>query len=94
MKLGIIVICHKNAPQVDKKEWIKFSEKSSEFEICFVNDESHHNTRKILSDFQRLHTNISTVNVRKLKPNLTAVRAGARFMVNRCLLYTSDAADD
>lgn len=83
MKLGIIIICHNNENEIDKDFYFKYSNKIKELEICLVNNESNDNTNEILKVINEQCERVSVVNVKKKKSDISAVKAGARYMFNQ-----------
>lgn len=82
MKLGIIFIFRNSCKYIDQQYLIKKLNKAENLEICFVNNCSTDETYQILKSIKDSVNNISLVNIKKLKTDDSAVRAGARFMFN------------
>ena len=80
MKIGIIIICSNNENDIDIGLCIKHLNKVKDIEICLVNNNSKDNTYNILKEINERCKNVSIVNVKKLKSDNSAVKAGARFM--------------
>jgi len=82
MKLGIIFIFRNSCKYIDQQYLIKNLNKAENLEICFVDNCSTDETYQILKSVKDSGKNISLVNIKKLKTDDSAVRAGARFMFN------------
>ena len=80
MKLGIIIICYNNEEDIDVSHCVKYLNKVNDIEICLVNNHSKDNTYEILKELKQDCENVSVVNIKKFKPDSSAVKAGARFM--------------
>ncbi len=95
MKTGIIIICYNNELDIDMNLCIKLINDVKNIELCFVNNNSQDNTYDLLKDISDACENVSLVNINKHKTDISAVRAGARFMFNQFNLkylgfFTSD----
>lgn len=82
MKIGIIIVFHNNEEQIDTSFLIEQIKQTINLELCFVNNASKDSTYDLLMDVKYACDNVSVVNVRKFKSDMSAVRAGARFMFN------------
>nr|WP_315224043.1 glycosyltransferase [uncultured Flavobacterium sp.] len=82
MKIGIIIICYNNEFNIDKDLCIKYINEVKNIEFCLVNNNSEDNTYEVLKDISETCKNVSVVNINKHNSNISAVRAGARFMFN------------
>jgi glycosyltransferase involved in cell wall biosynthesis len=80
MKLGIIIICYNNEEGIDVSHCAKYLNKIKDIKICLVNNHSKDNTYEILKELKEDCENVSIVNIKKFKPDSSAVKAGARFM--------------
>jgi len=83
MRIGIIIIFHNNEKEIDKNMFLKQLNYSGNLELCFVNNSSKDKTYNILKDIKEVYPALSIVNIKKLKSDRSAVRAGARFMFNQ-----------
>lgn len=83
MKTGVIIIFHNNAKDVNPSIFIENIIKVSDLKICFVNNNSRDNTAFILEIIADRCDNVSLVNIKKTKSDISAIRAGARFMNSR-----------
>lgn len=83
MKTGIIITFHNNEKEIDKHFFIQNTEHLKNIEICLVNNNSQDNTYNILKEISESCSNVSVVNIKKHKTEISAVRAGARYMVNQ-----------
>ncbi|WP_340155773.1 glycosyltransferase [uncultured Winogradskyella sp.] len=82
MKTGIIIIFHNNEKEMDIDYFIHQIKQTRNLELCLVNNDSKDNTYDLLRDVKDECDNVSVVNVRKFKSDMSAVKAGARFMFN------------
>jgi hypothetical protein len=82
MKTGIIIVFHNNEKELDIIYFIDQIKQTSNLELCLVNNDSKDNTYDLLKDVKDECNNVSVVNVRKFKSDMSAVKAGARFMFN------------
>jgi hypothetical protein len=87
MKIGIIIIFHDNEEDIDKKIFVKHSNKADNLEICLVNNDSRDNTFQKLLEIKEECSNVSVVNIKKFKSERSAVRSGARYMFNQFELH-------
>jgi len=83
MKTGIIFIFHNNEGDIDSSIFIDQIQGTKNLEMCLVNNDSIDNTFGILKEIKEECKNVSLVNIRRFKSDLSAVRAGARFMFNQ-----------
>ncbi|AUC82544.1 glycosyltransferase [Lacinutrix sp. Bg11-31] len=83
MKTGIIIIFHNNEKDIDINVFIEQIKQTSNLELCLVNNDSRDNTFQLLKEIKEASSNVSVVNVKKIKSDVSAVRAGARFMSNQ-----------
>jgi hypothetical protein len=82
MKSGIIIIFNNYEKEIDKDTLIKYCSKTKNFEYCFVNNYSKDDTYNVLKYIKEKCENVSVVNVKKLKSEISAVRSGARYFLN------------
>ena len=82
MKIGIIIIFHNNEKEIDPSYFIENINQTSNLELCLVNNNSKDNTYGLLKEIKETCSNVSVVNIKKFKSDVSAVRAGARFMFN------------
>jgi glycosyltransferase involved in cell wall biosynthesis len=83
MKTGIIIICYNNEIEIDTDHCVKYLNNVKDIEFCLVNNKSEDNTYDLLKEISETCKNVSVVNVNKHKTDISAVRAGARFMFNQ-----------
>ncbi|AXO80413.1 glycosyltransferase [Olleya aquimaris] len=83
MKIGVIIIFHNNENDIDTDCFIQQIQKTPNLELCLVNNNSKDNTYKILDQIKQCCNNVSVVNINKFKSDVSAVRAGARFMASQ-----------
>lgn len=81
MRVGIIIICYNS--QIDIDLCVKHFKQLKNLEVCLVNNHSNDSTYETLKEIQEHCTNVSVVNIKKVKSETSAVRAGARFMFNQ-----------
>ena len=87
MKTGIIIIFHDFENEIDKNFIIDYFEKAISIEFCLVNNDSKDNTYHVLKYIKESCSNVSIVNIKKIKSENSAVRSGARYMVNKFRLF-------
>ena len=81
MKTGIIIIFHNNEKHIDTDIFVKQLRQSNNIQFCLVNNASKDNTMQALQEVKDAGLpNVSLVDIRKFKSDVSAVRAGARFM--------------
>lgn len=80
MKIGIIIIFHNNEGEIDIEYFIKKINQAPDLQICFVNNNSRDYTYNLLKIVKEACQNVSLVNIKKSKSDISAVRAGARYM--------------
>lgn len=83
MKTGIIIIFHNYERFIDKELFVRHAEKAKYIHFCLVNNNSKDNTYRVLKDIKEVCQNVSVVNIKKFKPDISAVKAGARYMFNQ-----------
>ena len=84
MKTGIIVIFHNNEKDIDLRFFIQQINTTKNLKLCLVNNCSKDNTYKLLKEVKEAcETKLSLVNIKKFKTDVSAVRAGARYMSNQ-----------
>lgn len=83
MKLGIILTFHDYEKYIDKDIFIKYANQFENVKLCLVNNESKDNTYNILKDIKERCDYVSVVNIKKRKADISAVKAGARFLFNQ-----------
>ncbi|WP_290470252.1 glycosyltransferase [Lacinutrix sp. MedPE-SW] len=83
MKIGIIIIFHNNEDDIDTKYFIDKISQTKHLELCFVNNESRDSTYQLLEEIKYQCSNVSIVNIKKFKSDVSAVRAGARYMFSQ-----------
>ena len=83
MKTGIIIICHNHEKTLDTLQCVHHIHHSKDIEFCFVNNSSDDNTYELLKEISEVCQNVSVVNINKQKKDISAIRAGARFMFDQ-----------
>lgn len=83
MKIGIIIIFHNNEKEIKKDFFIEQIKQTNNIELCFVNNDSRDNTYSVLKDIKEQCNNVSLIDIKKFKSDVSAVRAGARYMFNK-----------
>lgn len=83
MNTAIIITFHNYESQIDIEAFIEYSKMISNLRLCLVNNSSSDDTFEKLSIIEKSCDNVSTVNIKRFKSDLSAVRAGARFMMNK-----------
>jgi glycosyltransferase involved in cell wall biosynthesis len=83
MKIGVIIIFRNNEEEIDMNFIINQSNGAKNLELCLVNNDSKDSTYEVLKEIKEACTNVSVVNIKRLKSDTAAVRAGARYMFNQ-----------
>ena len=83
MKIGMIIIFRNNEEEIDTDFIIKQSNEAKNLELCLVNNDSKDSTYEVLKEIKEACTNVSVVNIKRMKSDTSAVRAGARYMFNQ-----------
>jgi hypothetical protein len=83
MKAGIIIIFQNCEKEIDKYFFIEHLTNLKEIKLCLVNNSSKDNTYHVLKEISEACKNVSVVNIKKIKSQISAVRAGARYMFNQ-----------
>ena len=83
MKTGIIIVFHNSEKHIDKDLFIRCAEQLLNLKFCLVNNESKDETYNLLKEIKEECENVSVVNIKKFKSDISAVKAGARFMFNQ-----------
>ena len=84
MKIGVIIVFHNNEKDIDTRSFIEYLNQAKNLELCLVNNASRDNTFQLLKDIKELCSlNVSLVDIKKFKSDVSAVRSGARFMFNQ-----------
>lgn len=88
MKTGVIILFHNYENELEPKVLIEQIQQLDTIPICLVNNESKDNTYDIVKDIRDHCPNVSVVNIKKLKSDLSAIRAGARYLLSARKLKT------
>ncbi|GAA4811360.1 glycosyltransferase [Litoribaculum gwangyangense] len=83
MKTGIIIIFHNYEEEIDMNFFSDYINKAKNIEMCLVNNCSKDNTYEVLKEISEYCNNVSVLNINKFKTDDSAVRAGARYLVNQ-----------
>ncbi|TXE19359.1 glycosyltransferase family 2 protein [Psychroserpens burtonensis] len=83
MKTGIIIIFHNYEKEININFFINYCNKAKNIEFCLVNNDSKDDTYSLLKEVKEQCDNVSIVNIRKFKSDMSAVRSGARYMFNQ-----------
>ena len=83
MKTGIIITFHNYEKEIDPSLFISSCNKSKNIEFCLVNNDSKDDTYLILKEIKEECNNVSIVNIKKFKSDISAVKSGARYMINQ-----------
>jgi len=87
MKTGIIIIFHDYEKDIDLEFFVNYCNKSKNIEFCLVNNDSKDGTYIILKEIKEQCDNVSIVNIKKFKSDISAVKSGARYMFNHFKLH-------
>lgn len=83
MKIGVIIIFHNNALDINPKVLIDNINTTENIKICFVDNESKDETYdKLLEIKESCQKKVAIVQIKKKVSRESAKRAGARFMFN------------
>jgi hypothetical protein len=83
MKTGIIIIFHNYEKEINLDVFIDNCNKVKGIQFCLVNNDSKDDTYLLLEDIKEHCDNVSIVNVKKFKSDISAVKSGARYMFNQ-----------
>ena len=84
MVKGVIVVCSEIKNKLDINILREFLNENSDFHLCFVNTKRRNLNFSIIEDLEyESEGKISTINIRKNKSIVYAIKAGARFLFNR-----------
>ena len=85
MKIGVILIFNNNEKDIDVKLFCKLLKSAKKTPLCFVNNGSIDNTLEVLKTVnEEAESDTIIVDVKKYKKNDVAVKAGARYLFNKC----------
>lgn len=83
MNIGVIVICHNNAGELNPQSVIDNINATDKIKMCFVDNESKDDTlEKLLEIKESCEDKVSIVQIKKKVNCESAKRAGARYMFN------------
>jgi hypothetical protein len=83
MKLGIIIIFNSFDCSTLKDQLIETIKSLNDVCFCLVNNNSNEETDNYLNEISHKCDNTNVINIKKSKSLNSAIRAGARFMINR-----------
>ncbi|MCK8479343.1 glycosyltransferase [Psychroserpens algicola] len=82
MKTGIIIVFHNYENEIDIDFFKSYCRELKHIEFCLVNNDSKDDTYLILKDLKEHFKNVSVVNIKRFKSDISAVKCGARYMFN------------
>lgn len=82
MKTGIIIIFHNYEKEININFFISYCKKVRDIEFCLVDNDSKDDTYLLLEEVKEQCENVSIVNIKKFKSDVSAVKSGARYMYN------------
>ena len=88
MKLGIIIIFHNNAEDVNKAAIVSILNEMNNVQFCFVNNASRDKTLDMLRQIKEDCPRVSIVDIKKYASELLAIKAGARFLNSSLELHS------
>ena len=80
MKLGMIIVFNYFDKITLMKFLVKKLKRVKHIQFCLVNNNNCEETLEILTEIAEQCKNTSVINISKSKSNISAVRAGARYM--------------
>ena len=83
MKLGIIIIFNSFDCSTLKDQLIETIKSLNDVCFCLVNNNSNEETDNYLNEISHKCDNTNVINIKKSKSLNSAIRAGARFMINQ-----------
>lgn len=83
MKIGVIIIFQNNEEDIDIRFIVKQLNGAKNLELCLVNNDSKDRTYEVLKEIKAACTNVSVVNINRMKSDSLAIRAGARYMFHK-----------
>ena len=82
MKTGIIIVFHNYEKEIDQILFKEYFKQVESIKFCLVNNNSKDNTGQLLTEVAEDCKNVSLVNIRCLKSEKSAIRAGVRYLWN------------
>jgi hypothetical protein len=83
MNTAIIITFHNYEKEININAFANYCNKAKSIEFCFVNNDSKDGTNSLLKEIKEQCDNVSIVNIKKFKSDMSAVRSGARYMFNQ-----------
>lgn len=83
MKTGIIIVFNSSEEEIPTDYFIKNINELKDVKLCLVNNNKSDIIFDNLLEISEKCQNVSVVNIRKIKTDASAVRAGARYMFNQ-----------
>ncbi|WP_047550228.1 hypothetical protein [Psychroserpens sp. Hel_I_66] len=83
MKMGIIIIFNNYEKSLNVASFIKSLNKIKSIQFCLVNNDSQDETNLLLEEIKYDCNNVTVVNIKKFKSDVSAVKSGARYMFNQ-----------
>ncbi len=81
MKLGVIVVFHNNALDIDNTFFIEYLKNLQNVVFCFVNNASKDHTFQVLKSIVDHYPELlCLVDIKKQMPELSAIKAGVRLL--------------
>lgn len=82
MKTGLIIVFQKRQELLPKEQLIALFKRDDSIKFCLLNKQNDDYIMDYFAFIADQCDNVSIVNIRKNQANISAVRAGARFMQN------------
>ncbi len=83
MNIGVIIIFHNNATEINNRAFIENIKSTNHIKMCFVDNESKDETLEKLLDIKEVcEDKVAVVQIKKKVNRESAKRAGARYMFN------------
>lgn len=83
MKTGIIIVFNAAKEDIPTGYFIKYIHELLDVKFCLVNNNKSDKMYESLLEISDHCINANVINIRKIKTNTSAVRAGARYMFNQ-----------
>lgn len=83
MKIGIIIVFNTTETAALKDAYIQTFHRATDVQFCLVDNNCNESFCELLMDIADACENVNVIHIKKPKDNVSAARAGARFMNSR-----------